>query len=105
MDSLPIVPRRPAVPQIFNTRPLRWFHPAQGISHRDPAKQNSNDCGDNLNSSAIFGAWGTFLVSVCWPDHNGEVGTMRWKFTIDHDDLTLAVAALISALAISLALI
>ena len=38
-------------------------------------------------------------------DHNGEVGTMRWKFTIDHDDLTLAVAALVSALAISLALI
>jgi hypothetical protein len=38
-------------------------------------------------------------------DHNGEVGTMRWKFIIDHDDLTLAVAALVSALAISLALI
>jgi hypothetical protein len=38
-------------------------------------------------------------------DHNGEAGTMRWKFTIDHDDLTLAVAALVSALAISLALI
>jgi hypothetical protein len=30
---------------------------------------------------------------------------MRWKFIIDHDDLTLAVAALVSALAISLALI
>jgi hypothetical protein len=38
-------------------------------------------------------------------DHNGEVGTMQWKFTIDPDDLTLAVAALVSALAISLALI
>jgi hypothetical protein len=38
-------------------------------------------------------------------DHNSEAGTMRWKFTIDHDDLTLAVAALVSALAISLALI
>ena len=30
---------------------------------------------------------------------------MWWKFTIDHDDLKLAVAALVSALAISLALI
>jgi hypothetical protein len=30
---------------------------------------------------------------------------MRWKFTIDQDDLTLAVATLVSALAISLALI
>ena len=30
---------------------------------------------------------------------------MQWKFTIDPDDLTLAVAALVSALAISLALI
>ena len=59
-----------------------------------------------MYSSAIFGAWGTLLVSVCWGhDHNGEVGTMGWKFTIDHDDLTLAVAALVSALAISLALI
>jgi hypothetical protein len=30
-------------------------------------KQSSNDCGDNVYSSAIFGAWGTLLVSVCWP--------------------------------------
>jgi hypothetical protein len=38
-------------------------------------------------------------------DHKGEVGTMRWKITLDQDDLTLAVATVISALAISLALI
>jgi len=38
-------------------------------------------------------------------DHNGEVGTMRWKISLDQDDLTLAVATVISALAISLALI
>jgi hypothetical protein len=42
---------------------------------------------------------------LCVGHDNGEVGTMAWKFTIDHDDLTLAVAALVSALAISLALI
>jgi hypothetical protein len=34
-----------------------------------------------------------------------EVGTMRWKVTLDNDDLTLAVATIVSALAISLALI
>jgi hypothetical protein len=32
-------------------------------------------------------------------------GTMRWKISLDQDDLTLAVAAAISALAISLAFI
>jgi hypothetical protein len=43
-------------------------------------KQSINDCGDNLYSSAIFGAWGTLLVSVCWATTTiGEVGTMRWK--------------------------
>jgi hypothetical protein len=44
-------------------------------------------------------------VSVTSHDHNGEVGTMRWKITLDQDDLMLAVATVISALAISLALI
>jgi hypothetical protein len=34
-----------------------------------------------------------------------EVGTMRWKVTFDNDDLTLAVATIVSAVAISLALI
>ena len=44
-------------------------------------------------------------VGLTSHDHNGEVGTMRWKITFDQDDLTLAVATVISALAISLALI
>jgi hypothetical protein len=30
---------------------------------------------------------------------------MRWKISLDNDDLTLAVATVVSALAISLALI
>jgi hypothetical protein len=34
---------------------------------------------------------------------NGEVGTMRWKITIDHDDAVLIIATLISATVISLA--
>jgi len=33
------------------------------------------------------------------------VGTMRWIFSFDRDDLTLAIATLVSALVISLALI
>jgi hypothetical protein len=49
--------------------------------------------------------WSFVRVSVTSHDHNGEVGTMRWKITFDQDDLTLAVATVISALAISLALI
>ena len=36
---------------------------------------------------------------------NREVGAMRQNFTIDRDDLTLVIATLVSALAISLALI
>jgi hypothetical protein len=65
-------------------------------------EQSSNDCGDNLYSSGVRN-----LARFCvlGHDHNGEVGTMRWKFTIDQDDITLAAAALVSALAISLALI
>jgi hypothetical protein len=49
--------------------------------------------------------WSYVRVSVTSHDHKGEVGTMRWKITLDQDDLTLAVATVISALAISLALI
>jgi hypothetical protein len=37
-------------------------------------------------------------------DHNGEVGTMRWKVTIDADDMLLAIAMIVTAVAISLAL-
>jgi hypothetical protein len=37
--------------------------------------------------------------------HNGEGDTMRRKITIDADDLTLVIAMIVSAVAISLALI
>jgi hypothetical protein len=83
------VSTRRAVPQT-STRPAT------------PGSTGSNDCGDNLYSS---GVWNLARFRVLATDHNSGVGTMRWKFTIDHDDLTLAVAALVSALAISLALI
>jgi hypothetical protein len=73
-----------------NTPRCVWFHRA------------SNDCGDNLYSS---GVWNLARFRVLATDHNSGVGTMGWIFTIDQDDLTLAVATLVSALAISLALI
>jgi hypothetical protein len=37
--------------------------------------------------------------------HNGEGDTMRRKIGIDADDLTLVIAMIVSAVAISLALI
>ena len=93
-------------PSDFQHAPLRLV-PSRAANRLG---QSSNDCGDNLYSSAVFFRYlrrGGNLARFCvlGHDHNGEVGTMRWIFTIDHDDLTLAVAALVSALAISLALI
>jgi hypothetical protein len=90
MDSLRC-PSPPCVPQMFNTPRCPWFR-----------RQSSNDCGDNLYSSARRNLTRFRVLAT---DHNSGVGAMRWKFTFDHDDLTLAVAALVSALAISLALI
>jgi hypothetical protein len=62
-------------------------------------------CLDGKGLPVQFAGEPRLRVSVTSHDHNGEVGTMRWKITLDQDDLMLAVATVISALAISLALI
>ena len=86
---------------------------------RAAARRNSNDCGDNLYSCsfrhdlycATDGLYSrgagnlTHSSGLVDQGHNGEVGTMRWTFTIDSDDLVLAIAVLVSALAISLVLV
>jgi hypothetical protein len=37
--------------------------------------------------------------------HEQRMGTMRWNITLDQDDLTLAIATIVSAVGITLALI
>jgi hypothetical protein len=57
-------------PSDFQHAPLRLV-PSRAANRLG---QSSNDCGDNLYSSVIFGAGGTLLVSVCW----ATTTTVRW---------------------------